>query len=406
MENEFIVASYLITGKYDFNKKAKGIAVGLTVGTWTELPEAKKERMAQHLGKVIDITELSPDLDGRPRAICKIGYPVRNLTPDIPALLTTVFGKCSMDGAIKCLDIEAPEAFLSQLPGPKLGIDKIRERLGIKDRPLLMSIFKQCIGMTLKELEEAYQNQIAGGVDLVKDDEIFFRDDAAPVMQRVRRFKSLSRQKEERTGQVTWYAVNLTGPVTEMADQAKRLVEQGADCLLLNVLPYGFDILHRIAADPDVPVPVMAHPSFSGAIYPSGHYGVSAPLLLGKLMRWAGADIVLYPSPYGSVAMPREDALAIAGNLRIESAVHQRSFPAPAAGIHPGLVPVLFRDFGNDLLVNAGGGIHGHPQGAAAGGKAFVDAIRAAMAGESLKVAAQRSPELQAALDQWGCIEE
>ncbi len=102
-DREYIIATYLIHGEHDFHKKAKSIAVGLTAGTWTELPETRKKQMAAHLGEVIEVTGLAPGKDGEPRALCKIGYPVRNLTPDFPALLTTVFGKLSLDGKIKCI---------------------------------------------------------------------------------------------------------------------------------------------------------------------------------------------------------------------------------------------------------------------------------------------------------------
>ncbi|GAB7386723.1 2,3-diketo-5-methylthiopentyl-1-phosphate enolase [Bacillaceae bacterium] len=403
-ERDYVLATYLVHGGRDFHKKAEGIAVGLTVGTWTELPAAKRERMSRHLGKVFDVKELLPTDAGAPRALLTIGYPVANVTPDLPAILTTVFGKLSMDGQIKLIDVQLPDFVLSQFPGPRFGIEGIRERLGVHDRPLLMSIFKQCIGLSLAELEEEYQKQIDGGVDLVKDDEIFFRDDLAPAVERVRALERRNREREEKTGRKVLYAVNLTGPVTTLVEKAKRLVEAGASCLLLNVAPYGFDVLHRLAADPDVNVPIMAHPAFTGAMYPSPQYGVAAPLLLGRLMRWAGADIVLYPSPYGSVAMPREEALQVAERLREES-VHRPAFPAPSAGIHPGLVPVLYRDFGKNAIVNAGGGIHGHPQGSTAGGQAFVAAISAAVSGRPLREAAAESPELRAAVEKWGAVE-
>ncbi|PTM54688.1 2,3-diketo-5-methylthiopentyl-1-phosphate enolase [Desmospora activa DSM 45169] len=398
-DDGYLVATYEIDGHHDPFKKAKGIAIGLTVGTWTELPQEKQAELAPHLGKVVDITTVSATADQPAKAHIKIGYPVRNLTPDLPAILTTVFGKLSLDDNIRLLDLELPPQWEQHFPGPKLGIAGMRERLGVFDRPLLMSIFKQCIGLPLVDLEKGYRQQLAGGVDLIKDDEIFFQDEKAPVLERVRRFKALNLQREEETGQKAWYAVNVTGPSTTILDQARRVVEAGADVLLLNVYPYGLDILHRLAADDDIPVPVMAHPAFAGAIQ-----GVDSPLLLGKLLRWAGADLVLYPSPYGSVALPRADALAIAAHLRSKS-VHRPAFPGPAAGIHPGMVPVLLDDFGHDLLVNAGGGIHGHPQGAAAGGKAFRDAIEATVAGQSLDEAAQESAELQQALDQWGVVQ-
>lgn len=402
-EKEFVLATYLVHGAQDFREKAENIAVGLTVGTWTALPREKQEKLAPHLGKVFQVKELAPTKEGEPRALLTVGYPLANVTADFPSLLTTVFGKLSMDGKIKLVDLQLPDLLLNQFPGPRFGIEGVRRQLGVHGRPLLMSIFKQCIGLSLDELEEEYQRQIDGGVDLVKDDEIFFRDDYAPVLDRVRSFARRNREREKHAGQKVLYAVNLTGPVTTLVEKARRLVEAGASCLLLNVTPYGLDILHRLAIDPHINVPIMAHPAFSGALYASTRYGVAAPLWLGKLLRWAGADIVLFPSPYGSVAMPREESLQVADYLRDKS-LHRPAFPAPSAGIHPGLVPVLHRDFGNDAIVNAGGGVHGHPYGSTAGARAFRAAIDAVVQGRSLPDAAQDDPDLKAAIDRWGVV--
>ncbi|MET3292686.1 UNVERIFIED_CONTAM: ribulose 1,5-bisphosphate carboxylase large subunit-like protein [Brevibacillus sp. OAP136] len=135
---------------------------------------------------------------------------------------------------------------------------------------------------------------------------------------------------------------------------------------------------------------------------PSPDYGIATPLLLGKLMRLAGADLVLFPSPYGNVALDKTEALQLSQNLLDPSVTLKRPFPVPSAGIHPGLVPQLFADFGVDQVVNAGGGIHGHPGGATAGAKAFVDAIAASVEGRTLAEAAQNSEELSLALAKWG----
>lgn len=78
------------------------------------------------------------------------------------------------------------------------------------------------------------------------------------------------------------------------------------------------------------------------------------------------------------------------------------SIPVPSAGIHPGLVPWIVRDFGVDVVVNAGGGIHGHPMGTAAGGRAFRQAIDAVMSGAGLTDYARNHPELAAAIERWG----
>jgi 2,3-diketo-5-methylthiopentyl-1-phosphate enolase len=148
----------------------------------------------------------------------------------------------------------------------------------------------------------------------------------------------------------------------------------------------------------------MAHPAVSGALASSSLYGISHSLLLGKLLRYSGADFSLFPSPYGSVALEREAALSIGAACK-ENVLLKETFPVPSAGIHPGLVPILIQNFGLDSVINAGGGVHGHPNGAAAGGKAFRAAIDAALQGISLTEKANENADLRIALDLWGQVE-
>src|SRR5690606_4645378 len=120
---------------------------------------------------------------------------------------------------------------------------------------------------------------------------------------------------------------------------------------------------------------------------------------------------------YGSVVMPREDNMAIKDVLLTQQLeqdyvydVHgsasdpplRTCFPVPSAVIHPGLVPLLLRDFGHDVVVNAGGGVHGHPMGAAAGGRAFRQAIQATLEGTDLQIYASSHSELAEAIRLWG----
>lgn len=411
--NGYTTATYRVfDDKADFHKKATGIAVGLTVGSWTELPEVKKQHMEKHLGQVVSVIEHEPEAGAAPGSLAAeryaditIAYPEINFSRDIPALLVTTFGKLSMDGRIKLLDLNVSSAFRAGCPGPKFGIEGVRELLQVHDRPLFMSIFKSVIGYDLPELREQFYQQALGGVDLIKDDEILFENPLTPIEKRVEACMSAAEEAEKQTGQKLLYAVNLTGRTSNLRAQAKKAINAGANALLFNVLAYGYDALQELAEDPDIAVPIASHPAISGAIYPSPYYGMAPQLLLGKLLRLAGADLVLFPSPYGSVVMPKEETLAIRDALldeRLEGL--NTSFPVPSAGIHPGLVPLLYRDFGMQSVVNAGGGIHGHPMGTTAGGQAFRQAIDAAMQGIELEqYAAQPGHEaLQAAIELWG----
>lgn len=399
---KYSLATYrLYDDKADFDKKATGIAVGLTVGSWTELPETAKAQMQQHLGQVVSVA-VHEGGEGQRYADIQIAYPDVNFSRDLPALLVTAFGKLSMDGKIKLLDLQPSTEFLSAFPGPKFGMQGVRDLLGVHDRPLVMSIFKSVIGHDLAGLREQFLQQALGGVDLIKDDEILFENPLTPLEQRVETCMDAAREAEKATGQKLIYFTNLTGPTFQLKANAKRAIAAGANGLLFNVLAYGFDALAELAADPEINVPIAAHPSLAGAIYPSQYHGMSAALVLGKLMRIGGADLSLFPSPYGSVVMPKAENLAVKEALLDAPLPQKQAVPVPSAGIHPGLVPLILQDFGHDVVVNAGGGVHGHPMGAAAGGRAFRQAVDAVIQGQSLEQYARQREELRIAIERWG----
>ncbi|OEH92394.1 2,3-diketo-5-methylthiopentyl-1-phosphate enolase [Bacillus solimangrovi] len=408
-----IIATYLVHDEgFNLEKKAEGIALGLTVGSWTTLPTVEQEQLRKHKGEVISVEKLPNDdvtdaflsKKGQ-RGIIKIAYPSVNFTFDLPAILTTVFGKLSLDGAIKLLDLGFSEELYKSFPGPAFGVQGIRDLTGVHERPLLMSIFKGVIGKDAAELREQIKDQSLGGIDIVKDDEILFENPLTSIEERIPACVQGLEEAYQRTGKRTLYAVNLTGRTFDLKEQAKRAVSLGADLLLFNVFAYGLDVLQALREDPNIHVPIMAHPAVSGAYTSSPLYGISTKLLLGKLLRYVGADLVLYPSPYGSVALERGQALAVAENLTTDSIPFKPALPVPSAGIHPGLVPLLYRDFGLDCVINAGGGIFGHKAGVIAGGKAFRQAIDAVVDGISLQEAIKSAPELKQAIEQWGSSE-
>ncbi len=273
------------------------------------------------------------------------------------------------------------------------------------DTPLLMSIFKSVIGKELDYFSSQLRDQALGGIDIVKDDEILFDNPLTPFTKRIVKAKGVLDTVYQETGKRTIYAVNLSGKTFDLKDKAKRAKESGADLLLFNVFAYGLDVLQAIREDNEIGLPIMAHPAVSGALTSSPYYGFSHGLLLGKLLRYAGADLSLFPSPYGSVALAKESALGIARELTSEDSRIKKALPVPSAGIHPGLTPLLYRDFGMDSVINAGGGIHGHPLGARGGGKAFNQAIRAVVSDIPLELAATDHLELRQAIELWGVSE-
>jgi ribulose 1,5-bisphosphate carboxylase large subunit-like protein len=77
------------------------------------------------------------------------------------------------------------------------------------------------------------------------------------------------------------------------------------------------------------------------------------------------------------------------------------TWPMASGGITPSMVPNVMHDLGNDIVIGSGGGIHAHPQGPVAGGKAFRQAIDATMKGISLEEYSKTHKELAASIKQW-----
>jgi ribulose-bisphosphate carboxylase large chain len=77
------------------------------------------------------------------------------------------------------------------------------------------------------------------------------------------------------------------------------------------------------------------------------------------------------------------------------------TLPVSSGGLHPGHVPFLIKHLGKDLVIQAGGGIHGHPQGTRAGAVAMRQAVDAVMEKKTLKEYSKTHEELKQALEKW-----
>jgi 2,3-diketo-5-methylthiopentyl-1-phosphate enolase len=159
--------------------------------------------------------------------------------------------------------------------------------------------------------------------------------------------------------------------------------------------------MQALTEDPNIKVPILAHMDVAGAMYMSPLHGVSSHIVLGKLPRLAGADVVVIPAPYGKAPVIPDKFKNVAKNLTFPLYHLRPTFPMPSGGITPSMVPKVMADLGNDIVIGSGGGVHAHPQGPVAGGKAFRQAIDATVDGIPLEEYAKEHPELEAVLKPW-----
>ncbi|MEK6238833.1 MAG: RuBisCO large subunit C-terminal-like domain-containing protein [Planctomycetales bacterium] len=383
-----IEVDYAFPPEVDVEKHAKIIAVGQTAGTWSERFGHREDALKSHLGEVVQAQRLESG-----RGLATIRFPESNVEGDVGSLLTMIFGKYSMAGPAKVVGVRLPEEYGLR---PKFGMQGIRDQLDARGRPLIMAIFKPALGLSARDHGEIFQEVADAGLDVIKDDEILGDLPEAPTMDRLAECRKVIDRIQGDSGRTILYAVNVTGQGSKLLDNARRLVESGANALLLNVLSYGFSALEALAADPRIQVPLFAHPALAGAWCGAPDHGLAYRVVLGTLMARAGADAVLYPAHYGSLPFPADEEAAIRDALRSRDV-----FPVPSAGIHPGVVPQAIADYGDDVILNAGTGIMDHPDGPGPGVKAFHEALERLRSGASFDLPEVPEGPLRRALEKW-----
>lgn len=194
----------------------------------------------------------------------------------------------------------SPKVILKSLPGLRFGIKGLRELTGISDRPLVLNMIKPCTGFSPQVGADIFRQTALGGVDFIKDDELLGNPSFCPAIERVKAYNQAARQVFEQTGQKTRYIVNATERADRLLDHVKRLVDAGAEMLMLNFATVGYSMFRAIAQTVDIPV--MGHYAGSGMFYEGAISGMSSPIALGKLPRLCGADIVIDNTPYGRVS--------------------------------------------------------------------------------------------------------
>jgi 2,3-diketo-5-methylthiopentyl-1-phosphate enolase len=379
-----IEVDYRFPAGTDVAKQAQVIAIGQTVGSWDERWSSREGAFRDRLGQVVKIEANT----------ATIAFPAQNVEGDIASLLTMIFGKYSMAGAAKVTAVRLPGDYGVR---PKFGISGIREKLGVQDRPLVMAIFKPALGLSAADHGQILSEVAPVGLDVIKDDEIMADLASAPTFERLKACREVIDRAQDQTGKELLYAINVTGRGSQLVDKARRLVAAGANALLFNALTYGFNALEALALDPEINVPIFAHPALAGALCGAPDHGLDYSVVLGTLMAHSGADAVLYPAHYGSLPFEKSQEMMIRSQL-----VDRNVFPVPSAGIHPGVVPKALADYGNQVILNAGTGIMDHPQGAASGVRAFFEALDQAQVGVSFRTEEIEAGPLRSALDKWG----
>lgn len=390
----YVITKYHVETDMPIKEAAGAIAAEQSTGTWTEVGTLKEGDPAHRLdAKVLKAEGTNVE----------IGYPVQLFEPgNIPQYLSVIAGNLFGLGDLKnvrLLDVEFPEALARAHTGPRYGIKEVRKILGVHDRPLVGTIIKPKVGLNPEQTAQVAYEAALGGLDLVKDDETLTDQKFCPLKERLVRVMDRLDKADGETGQKVFYAVNVTTSAAHIVERAEMAVELGANMVMVDVLTSGFDALQELSANIDVPIHV--HRTMHGAITRNKKHGISM-LAISRLVRLAGGTNLHTGSYHGKMDIDTEENDRCRDALRDEWFGLKGIFPVASGGLSPLNVAANLDGYGADCIVQAGGGVHGHPDGTTAGARAMRQAVDAWVEGVSLDDYASNHTELAKAVEKWG----
>lgn len=393
-------------------KVAQHLAAESSIGTWTDIATVNPEAAQRLRPHVYSISK-----HGRRAHYVKIAYPedlfeAGSAPQVLSAVAGNVFGMKDVK-RLRLVDIAFSEKMTERFPGPAFGIEGIREKVGVTDRPLVGTIIKPKVGLSPKEHARVAYEAWAGGLDLVKDDENLTSMTFNDFDQRMREtFKAL-RQAERETGQKKVYVANVTAETGEMMRRAKLVKKLGGTTVMVDIMTVGFGAIETLRKA-NLGLVIHGHRAGHAAVTRDSTHGISM-LALAKVARAVGIDQLHVGTAgvgkmHGAVGEVQRIQQAIsASKLRANSIYLEQDWGSlkptlsiASGGLHPGQMESLIDRMGTNICAQFGGGCHGHPGGTIPGAKAIRQAVDAKMKGVPLAEYAKEHAELGQALQKWG----
>jgi ribulose-bisphosphate carboxylase large chain len=376
-------------------KAAEMVAGESSVGTWTDVSTMKP--------RIKDIGARIFSIKGNN---VKIAYPSilfeeGNMSQIMSSIAGNIFGMKAVKN-LRLEDVEFPSSLIKSFKGPLYGIDGIRKLLNVPKRPLVGTIVKPKIGLNEKEHAKVAYDAWVGGIDIVKDDENLSNQKFNNFSKRIVETLKMRDMAEKETGERKVYMPNITSESDTMLKRANFVKEAGGRYLMVDIISVGWSALQTVRnANDDLKLVLHAHRAGHGAFTKDPKHGISMRVV-SKLTRIVGMDQLHVGTVVGKMFETKEEVLQNCDALRGKMNGLKTAMPVSSGGLHACLVPSLVKIFGNDFIIQAGGGIHGHPGGTVAGAKSMRQALDASMSNTDLKTYAKNHKELKQALEQWG----
>ncbi|WP_248446133.1 form I ribulose bisphosphate carboxylase large subunit [Sinorhizobium meliloti] len=429
-----LIALFRITPQdgVDPIEAAAAVAGESSTATWTVVWTDRLTACDQYRAKAYRVDPV-PGTPGQ--YFCYVAYDlilfeegsIANLTASI---IGNVFSFKPLKAA-RLEDMRLPVAYVKTFRGPPTGIVVERERLDKFGKPLLGATTKPKLGLSGKNYGRVVYEGLKGGLDFMKDDEninsqpfMHWRDRYLYCMEAVNHAAAV-------TGEVKGHYLNITaGTMEEMYRRAEFAKELGSVIVMVDLI-VGWTAIQSISEwCRQNDMILHMHRAGHGTYTRQKNHGISFRVI-AKWLRLAGVDHLhagtavgkLEGDPptvqgYYNVCREMKNEVDLPRGLFFEQdwADLKKVMPVASGGIHAGQMHQLLDLFGDDVVLQFGGGTIGHPMGIQAGATANRVALEAMVLArnegrdiahegpEILRAAAKWCKPLEAALDTWGNI--
>jgi ribulose-bisphosphate carboxylase large chain len=409
---------------------AAAVAAESSTGTWTTVWTDLLTDLEHYKGRAYRIEDVPGD-SGAFYAF--VAYPLDLFEEgSVVNVLTSLAGNVFGFKAIRSLrleDVRFPLAFVLTCGGPPNGIAVERDKMNKYGRPLLGCTIKPKLGLSAKNYGRAVYECLRGGLDFTKDDE---NVNSQPFMRWRDRFEFVAqavKQAEAETGERKGHYLNVTsGTVEDMFERAEFAKQLDMPIIMHDFLTAGFTANTSLANwCRRNGMLLHIHRAMHAVLDRNPYHGIHFRVLT-KCLRLSGGDHMHSGTVVGKLEGDRQATLGWIDLMRKSHVPEDRSrgiffdqdfghmpgvFPVASGGIHVWHIPALVSIFGDDSVLQFGGGTLGHPWGNAAGATANRVALEACVRARNegraleqearlvLSEAAEHSPALAIAMETW-----
>ncbi len=380
---------------------AEQLAAESSIGTWTAIATLKPETAKRLAPKIFYLKKKGRGF------ITRIAYPDElfeegNAPQIMSAIAGNVFGMKVVEN-LRLESVSFTKKLLSSFKGPAVGLQGIRDAVKIYDKPLLGTIVKPKVGLSAREHARVAYECWVGGLQVVKDDENLSDMSFNRFKDRVVATLKARDKAEKETGERKLAVLNVTSETSEMIRRARFIKDCGGEVAMIDVLTAGWSAFQSLR-NADLGLILHCHRAGHAAITRNPRHGISMQVI-AELVRLIGGDqLHIGTFGVGKMAGSGEDDLLTQKVLTEKMGRLKPVLPVCSGGLHPGSVSALVKKTGKNVLIQFGGGCHGHPKGTLAGAKAIRQALDAVMQETSLSDYAEDHAELKLALGEWGVV--